>query len=227
MIHSGVGRFEGVASLIHPGIDLQAVATPRGRHELPHPYCARATDRRVGQTTFDERQVHEVFGETPRAQLLADHSFIAAEAGQPDFEAITGVELEEFEILEYSAVARELRDVDVERRVGVGPEQILCLLPDVFAAHRHVRARGGEGVGGARVQAVQRRLIGRRILLRPGQCCAELYRRAVTRGSLRRYGGGQWWSGRSNNGVPGAAGDRGCAHHREPKDGPAFHRVAK
>src|SRR6266576_3544658 len=47
MVHRGVGRFVRIASLIDPGIDLQAVATACRRHELPHAHRARATDGRV------------------------------------------------------------------------------------------------------------------------------------------------------------------------------------
>src|SRR5256885_17056979 len=119
---------------------------------------------------------------------------------EPDLETVAGVELEELEVLEHAAVAHELRDVDVERRVGVGPEQILRLLPDVFAAHRHVRARGGEGVGGALVEAVQRGLIGGGAPLHTWQCRAAVGRRAVTRGRLCRHGRWHSWSGRSHHG---------------------------
>ena len=107
VIHGGLGGLERIAPLIHPGVDLQAVAAARRRHELPHPDSSRATDRRVRQTAFDEREIHEVLWQASRAQLLADHSFIAAQAGQPDREAITGVELEELEVLEDPAVTGE------------------------------------------------------------------------------------------------------------------------
>ena len=201
MIDRGVGRLERIAPFVHPGVDLQAIAPTRGRHELPHPDRTGAAHRRIRQPAFDQREIDQILRQAARAQPLPDHALIAPQTGQPDLEAVARVELEELQVLEHPAIARKVRDVDVECRRRVSAEEVFRLLAHVLATHGHVGAGCGERVGGPRVEAVQGRLIGGGVLLDRRQRRPELYRRAV---AGCRLGSGQRGHGSGRNMCAGA-----------------------
>ena len=225
MVRRGIRRLEGIAPLVDPRIDLQSIVSPCRRHELPHPHGARTAYRRVGQPAFDEREVDEVFRQSPGPQALADHALVTAQPGQPDLKTIACVELEEFQVLEHAAIAGKIGHVDVEcGRRRFGAEQLFGLLTHVFTTQRDVRARRRNRIRTARVQTVQRRLIGSRVALDVGQCRAQL-----RHGD--RVGWGQRGCDRSSGWNMTGRGARGAqrrnAHHRDRKCNASFHRVAK
>ena len=80
MIDRGVRRFEGIAPLVHPGVDLQAISPARRRHELPHSHGSGAAHRRIRQPAFDQREIDEILRELAGTQPLADHSLVPPQA---------------------------------------------------------------------------------------------------------------------------------------------------
>jgi hypothetical protein len=165
MIGCGVRGLEGIAPLVDPGVDLQAVPSSSGGHELPHPDRPGAAHGGIGQPAFDQREIDQILGQPAGTQPLPNHPLVASQTRQPDLETVARIELEEFEVLEHAAIAREVRDVDVESRVRVPAEEILRLPADVLTAHRHVGAGRGERFGRVPVETVQGRLIGGGVLL--------------------------------------------------------------
>src|SRR5256712_9941137 len=133
----------GVAALVHPGVDREAVQPPGAGHELPHADGFGPAHRGVRKTALDQAEVEEILREPLGAKPLADHPLVAAEPGEPDLEPIARVDLEELEVLEHAPIRGEARDVNVEGRLGrrrradhgatLGAEQALRLALHLFA----------------------------------------------------------------------------------------------
>ena len=188
VVHSRLGRLEGIAPFVHPRVHREAVQPGCARHELPHPHRLGPAHRRVREPALDQRQVDQILGQPLRPQPVADHALVAPQPGQPDLEAVARVHLEELEVLEHPPVGGEARDVNVEGGLGrgrradrgfaLGAEQPYRLPLDLFSLDGGRRGRvpaGPHAVGarGRAMQAVEHLLVGGRILRDPRDCRAK------------------------------------------------------
>ena len=113
-----IGRLDRVATLVHPGIHAEAVASARAAHELPHADGVGPAHGFVRVPALDQREIAEVSGQTLRLKAGTDHGLVAGAAAQEDLHPAAGQSLEVAEVVLDPRVVGVGEDVDVPAHVA-------------------------------------------------------------------------------------------------------------
>jgi hypothetical protein len=109
----GVRSLDGVAALVHPGIDAEPVSLTSPFHELPHTDCMSPAHRIIGVPALDEGEIPQVTRKTLRLESAADHGLITGAARQEDLHSGAGDPLEVVQVVLNPRMGGERPYVDI------------------------------------------------------------------------------------------------------------------